>query len=213
MFFIFFLLNIIIVNTIISMKYTKQFIIENGSVTPLYGDVPPNRYTEKSQFRVGENFNHSISNPSAITFNTSLPNTNINVNVLAKDVDVNIVLIMNDIVPIIINFGSVVTVNNNKYLNICIASIVFVVRLYVIYGILNVSYPKKIPPIISCIKRVKTTANNIVNNTVIYLLISILVLVYGFTKRSFIVPLENSSLTIDPLINIIIIIIIVKYSV
>ncbi len=212
MFFMFFLLNIVIVNTIINMKYTKQFIIENGSVTPLYGDIPPNRYTEKSQFSVGDIFNHSISKLCAITFNTSLPNTNISVRVLAKDVDVNIVLIINDIVPIIINFGNIVIVNNNKYLNTGIASTAFVARLYVIYGIFNVSYPKNIPPIIICVMKINTIANNIVSNTVIYLLNSIFVLVYGFTKSNLIVPLENSSLTIEPLINIIIIIIIVKYS-
>ena len=62
------------------------------------------------------------------------------VKVLARDVDVAVVLKAKVIVPIKINCGSTVIVNNRKYFIIAPVAFVLVVKLYVIYGIDRLPY-------------------------------------------------------------------------
>ena len=91
---------------------------------------------------------------------------------------------------------------NATYAKIFIVSTVFVLKLYTIAGIVNPSNPNTNVPIITWHIAINTIDITKTIITAINLASNILTLLYGLTSNNFIVPLLNSSLTIEPAITI-----------
>ena len=88
------------------------------------------------------------------------------------------------------------------YEAIFIVSTLFVSKLYSIAGICKLSNPCINPPNINCDIAINAVANTNIQIHTINLARSILALLYGYTSKSFIVPLLNSSLTIEAAMTI-----------
>lgn len=100
MFFIFFFLNITILNAIIVAKYAKQTTAEKVTFIPSNKGNSPNRYCVKSQFIVIKNLIKSILYDATNEFIMLLDIYPRKAIVMAKALFVNIVLHANAIVDI-----------------------------------------------------------------------------------------------------------------
>ena len=120
----------------------------------------------------------------------------------ANAVFANIVLQANANVVKSIYIGNLQIPINATYPNRFIVSTLFVPKLYTIAGMVNPSNPNTIPPISVWQIAINTMLRASTIMHTINLESSIFILLYGLTSKSLIVPLLNSSLTIEPAITI-----------
>ena len=177
-------------------------MIENRIVMSPKVEVFPNKYCVKSQLGVTKYIICLILYSKDIWFINGVAIYPKNGSETAKAVFVNKVLQVNAKVINKMYIGNLQIPIKQIYEAMFIVSTLFVSKLYSIAGILKLSNPCINPPNINCDIAINTVANtNILMHTINFAR-SILYLLYGFTSKSFIVPLLNSSLTIEAAITI-----------